>query len=104
MPKVDPFVAHVFHEIGIADSSGMSLVSISFTELDSYCNRMKVDLTAWESMQVINMSREYCNWLNKGKDKTCVSPWSDNSEEAVEANNTKIAEQMKSLRGRKKPC
>lgn len=103
MPEVDHLVSHVFHEIGIANNGGMGLAPVSFTELDAYCNRMQTDLTAWESIQVINMSREYCSWLNKGKDKTCVSPWSDNSEEARIENNKKISEQMKSLRGKKKP-
>ena len=103
MPESDQFVTHVFHEIGMASGGGMSLSALSFSELDAYCRRMKVDLTAWESINIISMSREYCSWLNKGKEKTCASPWNDRSKEAISANNDRIAEQMKSLRGKKKP-
>ena len=102
MPDADPFLVSVFHDIGVAMSGDMSLSALTFTELDAYCNRMKTDLTAWESSQIITMSREYCSWNSKGKDKTCTSPWSDNSDEAIEENNARITEKMKALRGRNK--
>ena len=84
----------------MASSGGMGLSALTFAELDAYCNRTSTDLNAWESMQVINMSRDYCNWNNKGRDKLCQSPWNDSSEEAISANNDKIAAQMKALRNR----
>jgi len=101
MPDVDPFLLHTFREIGMADSKGMQLTPLSFIELDAYCNRMKVDLTPWESINIIDMSRDYVGWLNKGTNPQCTSPWKDRSDEAMQANDNAIAEKMKSLRGKK---
>ncbi len=101
MPDADQFLLYTFREIGMADSKGMQLTPLSFTELDAYCSRLKVDLTPWESMLIISMSRNYVNWLNKGTDPECISPWTDRSDEAVKANDDAVAEKMKSLRGRK---
>ena len=101
MPKADPLMVSVFREIGLANSSGMQLTPISFSELDAYCNRMKTDLTPWESITLIGMSRQYVNYLNKGTDKNCQSPWNDRSDEAIKANDDAVAAKMKALRGRK---
>lgn len=104
MPEVDAFIVNAFHQIGMVSSGSMSLAAITFAELDHFCNRMCVDLTPWESMQVINMSREYCYWLNKSKDPMCVSPWNDNDPDAIAENDAIISAKMKSLRNKNKSC
>ena len=103
LPQVDQFIAMVFRDVGMAMPGGMQLTPVTFTELDAYCHRAKVDLTAWESQNVINMSRDYCSWLHKGAEPECTSPWNDTSPEAIAENDRRIAEQMKSLKNRDKP-
>ena len=101
MPESDAMLVSVFYTMGLAVNSGMGLSPFSFCELDAYCNRMKVDFTAWESAQIITMSREYVGWVNKGKSASCVSPWSD--EENQKEHNDGMASQMQSWRKNKKP-
>jgi hypothetical protein len=94
---------NVFHAIGVAQNAGMGLFNLTWNELSAYCNLSRVNLTAWESQQVINMSREYCSWVNKGKDPNCGSPWVNTNEDAIEENRALVAEKMASMRNKKTP-
>lgn len=70
----------------------MSIVPISWTELDSYCRRSRTDLSAWESDKVIMMSREYCSFIEKAKSERCIQPyWPDMSESERKKYNESIS-------------
>ncbi len=63
--------------MGCANNTGMGLTRLSWQEIESYSRLSGVDLTPWESEQVINMSREYCLWKQKGAKQDCQAPWID---------------------------
>ena len=45
----------------------MGTYPVTWQELESYSRLSRSNLTAWESEQIINMSSQYCNYLNIGK-------------------------------------
>lgn len=80
MPDCDTVVKNAFLSCGCALNGGMGLIPLTWSELDAYVRRSKVDLSAWESDHVIMMSREYCAFIQKAKSETCVQPyWPDMS-------------------------
>jgi len=65
---------------------------------------MKVDLTPWETEQLINMSREYCAMISIAKDPQEPNPWrADDYSELQEArekvfrNGMKISKKMEEI-------
>ena len=45
----------------------MGTYPVTWQELESYSRLSCSNLTAWESEQIINMSSQYCSFLNIGK-------------------------------------
>lgn len=101
MPNADPYLVGCFHSLGLYLNTGMGMAPLSWQEIDAYSRVSFVNLSGWEAVQLINMSRQYCSWYNKGKKVDCVSPWNDNSEAAIQANRERISKSMKSLRGKR---
>lgn len=75
----------------------MGVTPISWQELSALNDMAKLDLSSWESETLISMSRDYVNWNIKGKEKNCLSPWDDTSEEAMERQREFIAEKQRAL-------
>lgn len=53
----------------------MGLTPITFTELINFSLSLNLNLTPWESQQLIIMSREYCGMINAAKKLDCPCPW-----------------------------
>lgn len=72
-------IVNAFQSLGMCLSGGMGANPLTWSEIDSFCRRSTFDLEDWQCETVINMSRNYLAWRNKGKDLFCPSPW-DNRE------------------------
>ena len=53
----------------------MGLTAITFSELSAFNNMLQLDLTPWESEQLIMMSREYTSMISAAKDPLMSAPW-----------------------------
>ena len=54
----------------------MGRVAITWQELKAYSDLSRVDLTSWESSQVISMSRAYCSMIHEaGEHRAMKAPF-----------------------------
>lgn len=77
LPEIDPFLAKCFQLAGICLSGGMSVIPLTWQELDSFISRSGYILDGWESEQIINMSRVYCSFSQDAKELGCPAPYQD---------------------------
>lgn len=93
MPSADPLIVNAFHLLGFNMNVGMGHFPLTWCEIDSFSNRQQTQLSEWESEQLIMMSREYCNWLFKAKDRNYPSPWDDEGYDPLIENRKRIEKQ-----------
>lgn len=98
LPDSDPFIINAFHQLGLASSNGIGVTPISWQELSALNEMARLELSSWESEALIAMSRDYVNWNIKGKEKNCLSPWDDTSEEAMERQREFIVQKQLALK------
>lgn len=80
MPNADIFLVEAFNMSGVYESNGMGITPLTWSSIDGFCNRSTYDLEGWQAEIIIDMSRIYCSWINKGKVDICSSPWKHESE------------------------
>lgn len=84
MPDCDEVVKQAFLNCGCGLSGGMGLTPLTWCEIKAYSDLSRTNLSAWESDQVMMMSRTYCSFINKAKSETCVQPyWPDYNEQEL---------------------
>lgn len=55
----------------------MSMVPLTWQEVDSFVNRSGYKLNGWESEQIITMSRVYCSFSQDAKELGCPPPYQE---------------------------
>lgn len=98
MPNADGLVVNYFHGLGFNLNYGMGAFPLTWSEINSFSELKAESIGEWEADQLIMMSREYCSWSIKGKDKFCLSPWDHEDYDPIAANREKVAIQAKALR------
>lgn len=68
MPPVEgvEYLTALFVELGIVQGGGMGIAPVSWQEIDSFSRCGHLELTAWETLRLRNMSETYCAWNAKG--------------------------------------
>ena len=74
----------------------MGAFSITWQELDAYSRLSQTELTAWESEQVITMSKLYCSYLNVGKKSSRVPYEREYTEEEIQDSKDAMTRVLKS--------
>ena len=105
LPDTDEYMTMCFRLSGIHFTGSTSLsgstpaVPLTWTEVDSFCNRSGYQLTGWESEQIINMSRSYCYTLSKSSDINYPAPYQEgfDSEDSIEQMRKRVADQWDSF-------
>lgn len=78
LPKADSNIIFCFHQSGMNTAiHGMGISPLSWTDVKSFSECSGCDLHELEVGLLQLMSRCYCSWLMKGKEKGCFSPWDD---------------------------
>lgn len=75
MPEVDRVLLDAFGGVGMYTVSMAGVHHITWQTFESYLNVNKIELELWEIEAVMDMSINYCTWLNKGKEIGCECPW-----------------------------
>ena len=102
MPPADQFIVNQFHQLGFNLNTGSGAYPITWAELSSYSLLRSAPLTEWESESLIAMSREYCSWMIKAKDKHFISPWHHEDYDPIAANRLKVERQVKAMKEARK--
>jgi len=98
LPEADNTIVNDFHNLGYKVGVGDNLMPLTWVEMAAYSSLRHSSLSMWESEQLINMSREYCNWLIKARDLDCQSPWHTKGYNVIEATVTQVTSGFASLR------
>lgn len=61
-------------DIGIANSAGFGLTPLTWTDLLSWSKLTNVELTSWESKQLMDLSRSFTSYFSKYDDKEIPAP------------------------------
>lgn len=86
-------------------NTGMGVSAFSWSEIQSYSQQSGMELTGWESQQLVSMSREYSVWIHKAKDPKIESPWhcyEYNYQIALEENRKRVIEGMMKQRAQRR--
>lgn len=75
MPQVGEFgyLTALLAELGIVGSGAMGITPLSWQEIDAFNRCGHLELTSWETMRLMDMSRAYCNWHNKGSEQSDIA-------------------------------
>ena len=89
-PKIKGFeyLASAFQELGMAGNGGMSINPTSWQEIESYIRLTGSWLSSWDAQMLMEMSRAYVNWRNKGSEQADIAddvPYIERNEETLEA-------------------
>lgn len=102
LPECDNLIVEQFHQLGLNLNTGNGAYPLTWAEVSAYSSLIAMPLTQWESNQLIMMSREYCSWGIKAKDKHCVSPWNHPDYDAIAENRLKVEKQIKAMKEARK--
>ena len=67
------YMTALLAELGIVSSGGMGIAPLSWQEIDAFNRCGHLELTSWETMRLMDMSRAYCNWNSKGGEQTDIA-------------------------------
>jgi hypothetical protein len=98
LPDADSVLVNDFHNLGYKIGNGDNLMPLTWLEIASYSSLRHSSLSMWESEQLVNMSREYCNWLIKARDINCQSPWHSEKYNVIEATSTQVTSGFAALK------
>jgi len=97
MPEIDPSVNHLvelFYLSGMATSTGMGLVPLSWQELRAFRLENKLDLLLWEREALQRMSASYCREYALSSDPQRPAPYVPQNQQDEEEANIKAAMRM----------
>ena len=77
------FLVSVFVSSGMAQSNGMGLSPLTWTEIDALNRTMRYDLRPWECQVIRQMSQAYCSWIKKGESPNCDPPVEPTDEDVI---------------------
>lgn len=98
LPNSDNSLVSDFHNLGYKTGVGENVAPTPWSEVKSYSDMRHTPLSMWESEQLVSMSREYCNWLAKGTDVNCLSPWHSEKYNVIESTSSQVKSGFASLR------
>lgn len=98
LPVADEYIVNQFLSIGFCLNVGMGNYPLTPESISAFSASRALPLSEWECDQLAMMSREYCGWLNKSKDRNFLSPWDHADYDPIEENRKRVNEQMKALR------
>lgn len=81
LPKcLAEYLVLFFYELGICEQGINGITPLSWTEIESWKNSTRRDLSPWEIGVLRDMSRAYVNEYHAGTDKNRPQPYFDSSE------------------------
>lgn len=96
MPECDSIVVDAFISVGKGALTGDGYFPVTWQEVESYSRMSGVDLTPWESRQVINMSRVFCSTKAEAtRDPNMPPPYMDDSEDYLARTRQALANKIK---------
>ena len=98
MPEADAYAVNCWHSLGLNSNYGMGAFPLTWQEVESFSSSQALRLSQWESEQLIMMSREYCSWVNKSKERHYQSPWNHKDYDALTANRARVIKQAQAMR------
>ena len=101
MPDADSFIIELWQEVGFNLNVGSGAYPLTWSEIDSFSNRLALPLTQFESSQLMMMSREYCHWLSKAVDKYIDAPYHNDDYDPLIANRLRNERKLKARRAAK---
>ena len=77
LPKVtgNEILIEYLLRIGQGLQTGMGLVNLPYSEIDSWCRLVKIPLTGWQIETIYLMSRAYVGQLLESKNRDCEPPY-----------------------------
>ena len=82
------YLASAVQELGLVGQGGMSISPTSWQEIESYDHMTGPWLSSWDAQTLMEMSRAYVNWRNKGSEQGDIAddvPYIERNEETLEA-------------------
>jgi hypothetical protein len=74
-PNPLPHLTGWLLEIGLVEGGGMAAVPISWREIDAWCVRTRLNLSAWEARLLRRLSTEYVAEGRRAESETAPPPW-----------------------------
>ncbi len=86
--------------MGICSSNGMSAVSLTWSDIQSFCAQSGYELLEWDSEQIIIMSRVYCSMLTEAKELSCPAPFNAAAKDsnALERNRKLVSDKFMAMK------
>ena len=82
------YLASAVQELGLVGQGGMSISPTSWQEIESYIRLTGSWLSSWDAQMLMEMSRAYVNWRNKGSEQGDIAddvPYIERNEETLAA-------------------
>ena len=98
MPEADIYIVSCWHTLGLNSNYGMGAFPLTWSEISAFSSSQALRLSQWECEQLIMMSREYCSFINKSKERHYPSPWDHEDYNALEANRARVIKQAQAMR------
>ena len=71
--RLDAVWKTAVQELGLVGQGGMSISPTSWQEIESYVRLTGSWLSSWDAQMLMEMSRAYVNWRNKGSEQKDIS-------------------------------
>lgn len=99
LPEINDYMSLCFELSGYCLNGSMGAIPLTWSEVDSFCNRSGYSLQGWETEQLIQMSRDYCYMLSKGAKIGCPPPYQEgiSDEDALQQMRDRVAKQWESF-------
>lgn len=87
------YLATAVQEMGLVAQGGMSISHVSWQEIESYNRQTTNWLSSWDTLMLMEMSRSYVNWRNRGSEQKDIAddvPYIEQNEETLAAMQTHL--------------
>lgn len=88
--SVGEYLIGYWQQAGMVESSGFGALPLAYTSITGWQECTGIELDAWESLTIRQMSRAYCRALADGEDRNAPPPWCDMDAVRKSAVNDKI--------------
>ena len=91
------YLLSLFRSSGMVLQTGYGPVPLTWEEIKSWNESLKLNLNSRELTAIKDMSIVYVNQLHRSKDPACIAPAFEVDEDLLELRRTKISNAFKSL-------
>lgn len=98
----EQYLLQLLTEAGTASSNGMGLSGLSWSELESWCKCLDVELSTWELLLIHTLSREYATEYSLASDKDRPAPYTHIAPEMKQDVDKKLLSALRNFKPSKK--